>query len=130
MFEVYSCDFTLGGVLFSIYFFNEKITFQEEWILLVMPIAIFANGIIQISQSFSPDPNNLLLLAVPKILHSFSGSISQVLGGLNGLSFIGLIIGRTVGLLTADLNYVYSFFKKFNWTKKKKNCRNRINPKT
>ena len=48
---------------------------------------------------FSPDPNNLLLLAVPKILHSFSGSISQVLGGLNGLSFIGLII-KEIGWFT------------------------------
>lgn len=111
----------LGGVLFSIYFFNEKITFQEEWILLIlMPIAIFANGIIQISQSFFTRSKQFIAISSSKILHSFSGSISQVLGGLNGLSFIGLIIGRIVGLLTADLNYVYSFFKKFNWSKKNK----------
>ena len=66
-----------------------------------MPIAIFANELYRFHNPFHQS-KQFIAFSSSKILHSFSGSISQVLGDLNGLSFIGLIIGRTVGLLTAD----------------------------
>ena len=43
----------IGGFVFTFYFINEIKVFQYEWLLIIlMPLAIFTNGVIQISQSF------------------------------------------------------------------------------
>ena len=117
------CIYTsiIGGLLFTIYYFNEIKVFKYEWILLLlMPLAILANGIIQISQSFFTRSNKFSTITSSKIIQSFFGGSTQILTGLIGFNFTGLIIGRLIGLFTSDLNYFKQFFKSFKWLKKNK----------
>lgn len=99
------CIYTslIGGLLFTIYYYNEIEVFKHEWILLLlMPLAILANGMIQISQSFFTRSKQFLSISLSKITHSFTGGLTQVLNGIIGFNFTGLIIGRMIGLFSAN----------------------------
>lgn len=112
----------IGGCIFSIYFFKEIEVFQHEWILLIlMPFAIFGNGLIQIFQPFFTRAKSFLTISSSKIIHSIVGSTTQIVTGLIGFNFVGLIIGRIAGLISADLNYFKKFYKTFKWNTKRKN---------
>ena len=80
-----------------------------------MPIAIFSAGIIQIYQSFFIKYKEFLTISSSKIIQSLTAGISQITTGFLGLNFTGLIIGRIIGLLSADLNYLKKFFGGFRF---------------
>ena len=108
----------VGGIIFLGYFLNELAIFENNLILIIlMPIAIFSNGIIQIAQSFFTRNKKFKTISKTKIIHSFFGSTSQIATGYSGWSFIGLIIGRIIGLISANVNYVYAFFKHNKWNR-------------
>ena len=91
----------IGGITFTFYFINEIKVFQYEWLLLIlMPFAIFANGIIQISRQFFTRSKHFLTITTSRVIHSTTGSISQIITGLLNFNFIGLIIGRLIGLFS------------------------------
>ncbi len=111
----------VGGLIFSLYFFKEIEVFQHEWILLLlMPFAIFGNGLIQIFQPFFTRAKSFLTISSSKIIHSIIGSSTQIITGILGFNFVGLIIGRIAGLMSSDLNYLKQFYKIFNWNKRDK----------
>ena len=111
----------IGGVIFSIYYFKEIEVFQHEWILLLlMPIAIFGNGLIQIFQPFFTRAKSFITISSSKVIHSVFGSISQIITGIIEFNFVGLIIGRIMGLLSGDINYFKNFYKKFKWNQRDK----------
>jgi O-antigen/teichoic acid export membrane protein len=91
-----------------------------------MPLAIFGNGIIQISQSFFTKSKQFITISSSKIIHSMVGSLAQILTGFVGLNFIGLIIGRVAGLISADLNYISQFLKSYKWPKRNKEKENSL----
>jgi lipopolysaccharide exporter len=111
----------IGGLIFSLYFYKEIEVFQHEWVLLIlMPFAIFGNGLIQIFQPFFTRAKSFLTISSSKIIHSIIGSTTQIITGLLGFNFVGLIIGRIAGLISADLNYFKKFYKTFKWNSKRK----------
>ncbi len=111
----------IGGITFTFYFINEINVFQYEWILIVlMPFAIFANGIIQISRQFFTRSKHFLTITTSRVIHSTTGSISQIITGLLNFNFIGLIVGRLIGLFSCNLNYVRKYLKNYRWVKKNK----------
>ena len=111
----------IGGLIFSIFYFKEIDVFQHEWILLLlMPLAIFGNGLIQIFLPFFTRAKSFLTISSSKIIHSVIGSCTQILTGLFGFNFIGLVVGRIAGLISADLNYLKTFYSKFQWNKRNK----------
>lgn len=111
----------IGGITFTFYFINEIKVFQYEWLLLVlMPFAIFANGIIQISRQFFTRSKHFLTITTSRVIHSTTGSISQIITGLLNFNFIGLIIGRLIGLFSCNLNYVRKYFQNYRWIEKNK----------
>ena len=111
----------VGGVIFTLYFTNEIKVFQYEWLLIIlMPLAIFANGIIQISQSFFTRANQFSTISASKIIHSITGGFTQIATGITGFNFTGLVIGRIAGLFSADINYLNKFLKSFQWLKRNK----------
>tara|TARA_Y100000589_G_scaffold157003_1_gene149547 strand:- start:327 stop:1598 length:1272 start_codon:yes stop_codon:yes gene_type:complete len=106
----------IGGVIFTIYYYSEIKVFNFEWILLaIMPLSIFGNGIIQISQSFFTRSKQFIIISSSKVIQSISGAGIQLLTGFMGFNFTGLIIGRMAGLLSADFNYLRSFLKSYRW---------------
>ena len=111
----------IGGITFTFYFINEIKVFQYEWLLLVlMPFAIFANGIIQISRQFFTRSKHFLTITTSRVIHSTTGSISQIITGLLNFNFIGLIVGRLIGLFSCNLNYIRKFFQNYEWVRKNK----------
>lgn len=115
------CIYTsiIGGLLFTIYYYNEIEVFKHEWILLLlMPLGILANGMIQISQSFFTRSKQFSTISLSKITHSLTGGLTQVLNGIIGFNFTGLITGRMIGLFSSNLIYFKQFFKSFKWLKK------------
>ena len=111
----------IGGITFTFYFINEIKVFQYEWLLIVlMPFAIFANGIIQISRQFFTRSKHFLTITTSRVIHSTTGSISQIITGLLNFNFIGLIVGRLIGLFSSNLNYVRKYLKNYRWVKKNK----------
>ena len=111
----------IGGITFTFYFINEIKVFQYEWLLLIlMPFAIFANGIIQISRQFFTRSKHFLTITTSRVIHSTTGSISQIITGLLNFNFIGLIVGRIIGLFSCNLNYVRKYLKNYRWIKKNK----------
>ena len=54
------------------------------------------------------------------MIHSTTGSISQIITGLLNFNFIGLIAGRLIGLFSCNLNYVRKYLKNYRWVKKNK----------
>ena len=109
----------IGGCIFSFYFFKEINVFKEEWLIVfLMPLAIFGNGLIQISQSFFTKAKNFITISSSKIIQSFSGGFAQIITGMLGFNFTGLIIGRIIGLFSADANYLRNFLKLYKWPKK------------
>ena len=111
----------IGGITFTFYFINEIKVFQYEWLLIVlMPFAIFANGIIQISRQFFTRSKHFLTITTSRVIHSTTGSISQIITGLLNFNFIGLIVGRLIGLFSCNLNYVRKYLKNHRWIKKNK----------
>ena len=129
----------VGGILFGFYFTNEIKVFQYEWmLLLLMPFAIFANGIIQISRQFFTRSKNFITITSSRIIHSTTGSISQIITGIMNFNFVGLIIGRMIGLFSCDLNYIipdaklsiisscYNTRSSSNLTRQKRNTKSTI----
>ena len=111
----------IGGVVFTFYFVNEIKVFQYEWLLIVlMPLAIFSNGIIQISRQFFTRSKNFLTITTSRVIHSTSGSLTQIITGLLSFNFTGLVIGRLIGLVSGNINYVRKYFQKNNWIQKNK----------
>ena len=111
----------IGGVVFTFYFINEIKVFQYEWLLIVlMPLAIFSNGIIQISRQFFTRSKNFLTITTSRVIHSTSGSLAQIITGLLSFNFTGLVIGRLIGLASCNINYVRKYFQNHNWIKKNK----------
>ena len=111
----------IGGITFTFYFINEIKVFQYEWLLIfLMPFAIFANGIIQISRQFFTRSKHFLTITTSRVIHSTTGSISQIITGLLNFNFIGLIVGRLIGLFSCNLNYVRKYLKNYRWIKKNK----------
>ena len=111
----------IGGITFTFYFINEIKVFQYEWLLIVlMPFAIFANGIIQISRQFFTRSKHFLTITTSRVIHSTTGSISQIITGLLNFNFIGLIVGRLIGLFSCNLNYIRKYLKNYRWVKKNK----------
>lgn len=111
----------IGGVVFTFYFINEIKVFQYEWLLIIlMPLSIFSNGIIQISRQFFTRSKNFLTITTSRVIHSTSGSIAQIVTGLLSFNFTGLVIGRLIGLVSCNINYVKKYFQKHNWIKKNK----------
>ena len=111
----------IGGVVFTFYFIYELKVFQYEWLLIIlMPLAIFSNGIIQISQSFFTRFNQFSTISASKIIHSITGGLTQIVTGITGFNFTGLIIGRIAGLFSADINYLNKFLKSYKWVKRNK----------
>ena len=111
----------IGGITFTFYFINEIKVFQYEWLLIVlMPFAIFANGIIQISRQFFTRSKHFLTITTSRVIHSTTGSISQIITGLLNFNFIGLIIGRLIGLFSCNLNYVRKYFQNYGSIEKNK----------
>ena len=53
------------------------------------------------------------------MIHSTTGSISQIITGLLNFNFIGLIVGRLIGLFSCNLNYVRKYLKNYTPNKKK-----------
>ena len=112
----------IGGVIFSILYFRETEVWNHEWILLLlMPLAIFANGLIQIFLPFFTRAKLFLTISSSKIIHSLISSCTQIVTGLIGFNFIGLVLGRIAGLISADLNYLKKFYSKFEWNNRDKN---------
>ena len=61
----------IGGVVFTFYFIYELKVFQYEWLLIIlMPLAIFTNGMIQISQSFFTRADQFSTISASKIIHT------------------------------------------------------------
>ena len=117
----------IGGVVFTFYFINELKVFQYEWLLIIlMPLAIFANGIIQISQSFFTRANQFSTISASKIIHSITGGLTQIITGITGFNFTGLVIGRIAGLFSADINYLNKFLKSYQWMKRNKDEEKRL----
>ena len=111
----------IGGVVFTFYFINEIKVFQYEWLLIVlMPLAIFSNGIIQISRQFFTRSKNFLTITTSRVIHSTSGSLAQIITGFLSFNFTGLVIGRLIGLVSGNINYVRKYFQKNNWIQKNK----------
>ncbi|MBD01303.1 MAG: hypothetical protein CL841_08270 [Crocinitomicaceae bacterium] len=111
----------IGGVVFTFYFINEIKVFQNEWLLIIlMPLAIFSNGIIQISRQFFTRSKNFLTITTSRVIHSTSGSLAQIVTGLLSFNFMGLVIGRLIGLVSCNINYVRKYFQNHNWVKKNK----------
>ena len=111
----------IGGLIFCLFYFKEIDVFQRESILLIlMPIAIFGNGLIQVFQPFFTRSKSFLTISSSKIIHSLMGCSTQIITGLIGFNFLGLIIGRIAGLFSADLNYIKRFYSKFKWNKRNK----------
>ncbi|MDA7787566.1 hypothetical protein N8960_01000 [bacterium] len=111
----------IGGVIFTLYFINEIKVFQYEWLLIIlMPLAIFSNGIIQIFRQFFTRSKNFLTVTTSRVIHSTLGSISQIVTGLLSFNFTGLVFGRLIGLVSCNINYIRKYFQKNNWVKKNK----------
>ena len=112
----------IGGVVFTFYFIYELKVFQYEWLLIIlMPLAIFTNGMIQISQSFFTRADQFSTISASKIIHSITGGLTQIVTGITGFNFTGLVIGRIAGLFSADINYLNKFLKSYKWMKRNKN---------
>ena len=116
-----------GGFFFTFYFINEIRVFQYEWLLIIlMPLAIFTNGIIQISQSFFTRSKQFSTISLSKVIHSIIGGLTQIVNGIMGINFTGLIIGRIAGLFSADINYLNKFLKSYQWIKRNKDEEKRL----
>ena len=112
----------IGGVVFTFYFIYELKVFQYEWLLIIlMPLAIFTNGMIQIFQSFFTRADQFSTISASKIIHSITGGLTQIVTGITGFNFTGLVIGRIAGLFSADINYLNKFLKSYKWMKRNKN---------
>jgi O-antigen/teichoic acid export membrane protein len=117
----------IGGVVFTFYFIYELKVFQYEWLLIIlMPLAIFTNGMIQISQSFFTRADQFSTISASKIIHSITGGLTQIVTGITGFNFTGLVIGRIAGLFSADINYLNKFLKSYKWIKRNKDEEKRL----
>jgi O-antigen/teichoic acid export membrane protein len=117
----------IGGVVFTFYFIYELKVFQYEWLLIIlMPLAIFTNGMIQISQSFFTRADQFSTISASKIIHSITGGLTQIVTGITGFNFTGLVIGRITGLFSADINYLNKFLKSYKWIKRNKDEEKRL----
>lgn len=117
----------IGGVVFTLYFIYELKVFQYEWLLIIlMPLAIFTNGMIQISQSFFTRADQFSTISASKIIHSITGGLTQIVTGITGFNFTGLVIGRITGLFSADINYLNKFLKSYKWIKRNKDEEKRL----
>ena len=117
----------IGGFVFTFYFINEIKVFQYEWLLIIlMPLAIFTNGMIQISQSFFTRADQFSTISASKIIHSITGGLTQIVTGITGFNFTGLVIGRVAGLFSADINYLNKFLKSYKWMKRNKDEEKRL----
>ena len=76
-----------------------------------MPFAIFVNGIIQVAQSWFTRDSSYITISKSKVIQSSTASFFQLSGGFLGWSFIGLIVGRFLGLISG-LSNILSLFTK------------------
>ena len=111
----------IGGIVFTSYFLNEMEIFDHQYaLILIMPFAIFINGMIQIAQSWYTRDNGFLTMSKSKVIQSSTSSFIQLFGGYLGWSFVGLILGRFLGLISGLVQYTFTFYKNFKWTKRDK----------
>ena len=111
----------IGGVVFTSYFLNEIEVFNHQYALIViMPFSIFINGMIQIAQSWFTRKSSYITISKSKVIQSSTAGFFQLSGGFLGWSYIGLILGRFLGLTGGFIQYAISFYKSSTWNKRDK----------
>ena len=111
----------IGGVVFTSYFLNEIEVFNHQYALIViMPFSIFINGMLQIAQSWFTRKSSYITISKSKVIQSSTAGFFQLSGGFLGWSYIGLILGRFLGLTGGFIQYAISFYKSSTWNKRDK----------
>ena len=111
----------IGGVVFTSYFLNEIEVFNHQYALIViMPFCIFINGMIQIAQSWFIRKNSYTTISKSKVIQSSTAGFFQLSAGFLEWSYIGLILGRFLGLTNGFIQYAISFYKSSTWYKRDK----------
>ncbi|MEC7083543.1 MAG: oligosaccharide flippase family protein [Bacteroidota bacterium] len=111
----------IGGVVFTSYFLNEIEVFNHQYALIViMPFSIFINGMLQIAQSWFTRKSSYITISKSKVIQSSTAGFFQLSGGFLGWSYIGLILGRFLGLTSGFIQYAISFYKSSTWNKRDK----------
>ena len=111
----------IGGIVFTSYFLNEIEVFNHQYALIViMPFSIFINGMLQIAQSWFTRKSSYITISKSKVIQSSTAGFFQLSGGFLGWSYIGLILGRFLGLTAGFIKYIISFYKSSTWNKRDK----------
>ena len=111
----------IGGIVFSSYFLNEIEVFNHQYALIViMPFSIFINGMIQIAQSWFIRKSAYITISKSKVIQSSTAGFFQLSSGFLGWSYIGLILGRFLGLTSGFIQYAISFYKSSTWNNRDK----------
>ena len=72
----------IGGVVFASYFFNEIEVFNHQYaLIIIMPFAIFLNGIIQVAQSWFTRNSSYFTISKSKVIQNSTASFFQLSGG-------------------------------------------------
>ncbi|MEC8004914.1 MAG: hypothetical protein VX134_03795, partial [Bacteroidota bacterium] len=100
---------------------NEIEVFNHQYALIViMPFSIFINGMLQIAQSWFTRKSSYITISKSKVIQSSTAGFFQLSGGFLGWSYIGLILGRFLGLTGSFIQYAISFYKSSTWNKRDK----------
>lgn len=89
-------------------YFNEP---KIENYLFLLPIYILTSSFNDISSYWFNRKKKFGVIATSKIVQTSSSESVKFLGGLSGMSFIGLVLGRISGFLVANFFYIYKFIK-------------------
>ncbi len=97
----------------------ESIT-DHYWLVFLIPVSVYLSGALQVFNAWFTRAQSFKLMSTNKVAQNSVGSIGQILLGWLHFSFIGLIIGRVIGLLSGSLLFLQSYLKgakKFDWNK-------------
>lgn len=104
----------VSGVSFLVLsYFNKGISAlaKDKLIVSLIPLTVIVLGLIQVFNSWFTRIESYKLMSVNKVLQNGVSVCSQLLFGLLKFNYIGLILGRFMGLLAANSNFLARYIK-------------------
>jgi len=95
-------------------FFNKGINdiAKDYRIIILVPLTVITIGLIQVFNSWFTRLESFKLMSVNKVIQNSINVCSQLIFGFLKFNYFGLILGRFLGLVFANINFLFSYLKK------------------
>ena len=103
----------IGFVIFS--YFNKAISLLagDVRIIILIPLTVISLGLIQVFNSWFTRLESFKLMSINKVIQNSVNVCSQLFFGLLKFNFVGLILGRFLGLVVANINFLARYIRRY-----------------